>query len=138
MKILFFTDCFGGDISNDKDFKYLKQAFEDKGVKADFVMTTSPMDITLGNYDILAFDYGGIGFGSTGMAHSISKLIIRALEDFPNKLFIVWTSCTNEYLKSDCKKELGSFYNLLVREDLGDDKDLMDNVKKYCKERNGN
>jgi hypothetical protein len=121
MKILYFCDPIGtftGDTA-DQEVKYCKKwlknfIFENK--KFQFKSTFDSMAIINEQYDILIFDFGGLGIGCSGLVDSLSREILKLIEDRPNTLFVAWTSFTNEYLKDACEKELGDFPNLVCRD----------------------
>lgn len=120
MKILFFADPMGTSSETFKEEgnycrRYFKEhIFEDK--KFDFEITVNSLDIETKVYDILIFDFGGVGIGAPGLITSLSRQILKLIEDKPNTLFIAWTHFTNEYLKDECKKELGTYPNLISRD----------------------
>ena len=121
MKILYFCDPMGtftGDTA-DQEAKYCKKWLKDfifKNKKFTFQQTYNSCAIIDELYDILIFDFGGIGIGSTDLAYSLSREILKLIEDRPNTLFVAWTSFTNEYLKDACEKELGEYPNLINRD----------------------
>jgi hypothetical protein len=136
INILFFQDAIGtftGATAEEealevkqwlKDFIFGKKKFEYKS-------TFDSCDPGDKQYDILIFDFGGIGIGCTDLAYSLSREILRLIEEKPNTLFIAWTSFTNEYLQGECEKELGEYPNLYCR-DLND-KELAEKIKEWIK-----
>ena len=134
MKILFFNDPIGtyfGD-SPEEEANYCKEflqewVFENKKFK--FESTLSSMDLENKQYDILIFDFGGIGIGASGLVSSLSRQILHLIEDRPNTLFIAWTSFTSQFLEDECEKELGKYINLIHRD--MNTKEIVNNIKKW-------
>jgi hypothetical protein len=121
MKILYFCDPIGTFIGDtvEQEIKYCKKWLKDfifENKKFQFKSTFNSMDIINKQYDILIFDFGGLGIGCSGLVDSLSREILKLIEDRPNTLFVAWTSFTNEYLKDACEKELGDFPNLVCRD----------------------
>ncbi len=133
IKVLFFNDPMGSfDETPEEEAKDCKRffkelIFEDK--KFIFKSTISSMDIETEKYDILIFDFGGIGLGASDMVSSLSRQILHLIEDRSNTLFIAWTHFTNEFLKDECEKELGNYPNLIHR-DMNTE-ELVKNIKKW-------
>ena len=133
-KVLFFNDPIGtyfGDTAEEEAI-YCKEllqewVFEDK--KFIFESTMGSMDIETKKYDILIFDFGGIGMGASDTAYSFSRQILHLIEDRPNTLFIAWTAFTNKFLEEECEKELGSYPNLLYRDT--NIEELVKDIKKW-------
>jgi hypothetical protein len=121
IKILYFSDpmdTFCGD-TVEQEVKYCKKWLKDfifENKKFKFESTFDSLKIVEDRYDILIFDFGGIGFGCTDLAYSLSREILKLIEDRPNTLFVAWTYFTNDYLKGECEKELGDFPNLICRD----------------------
>jgi len=120
MKILYFGDPMGtGDESFEKESKYVKKYLKDfifNKNKFNFVATIDSTQPNEAAYDILIFDFGGIGLGCMDLVSSLSRMILKLIEEKPNTLFIAWTHFTNEYLKDECIKELGEYPNLICRD----------------------
>lgn len=134
MRVLFFNDPMGTIFghSAEEEAEYCKEVlqewiFEDK--KFIFESTMDSMDIETKKYDILIFDFGGIGIGASGMIASLSRQILKLIEDRPNTLFIAWTEFTNRFLEDECEKELGNYPNLLYRDT--NIEELVKNIKKW-------
>jgi hypothetical protein len=119
MKILYFGDPIGTiNETFEKESKYVKKYLKEfifGKVKFDFVSTIDSIQPSESQYDILIFDFGGIGLGCMDLVSSLSRMILKLIEDRPNTLFIAWTHFTNEYLKDECSKELGDYPNLICR-----------------------
>ena len=134
MKILYFCDPIGtftGDTA-DQEVKYCKKWLKDfifENKKFQFKSTFDSMAIRNEQYDILIFDFGGLGIGCSGLVDSLSREILKLIEDRPNTLFVAWTSFTNEYLKDACEKELGEYPNLVCRDT--DNEPLIKAIKKW-------
>jgi len=133
MKILYFGDPIGttGETFEQeatyvrrylKDFIFGKKKFE-------FEATIDSMMPNEFLYDILIFDFGGIGLGCMGLVESLSRMILKLIENKPNTLFIAWTHFTNEYLKNECEKELGNYPNLICKD--MDTEQFVDKIKKW-------
>ena len=122
MKILFFNDPMGtyfGD-NAEQEADYCKETLQEwvfGKKKFDFESTFNSLDLENKRYDMLIFDFGGIGIGAGGLVSSLSRQILKLIEDRPDTLFIAWTHFTNEFLKDECSKELGEYPNLINRED---------------------
>jgi hypothetical protein len=134
MKILFFNDPMGtyfGDSAKEEAIyckEFLQEwVFENKKFK--FESTMNSMDLETKKYDILIFDFGGIGIGASGLVSSLSRQILYLIENKSDTLFIAWTSFTNQYLQDECEKELGDYPNLIYR-DTKTEK-VVDNIKKW-------
>jgi hypothetical protein len=136
MKILYFGDPIGcgGDSFEDEALcvkRTLKGlVFENK--KFEFKATIGSMDLVEKQYDILIFDFGGMGIGCSGMVSSLSREILKLIEDRPNTLFVAWTSFTNDYLKDECVKELGDYPNLISYDN--ELEELIEKIKKWIKQ----
>jgi hypothetical protein len=134
MKILYFCDPIGtftGD-TVDQEIKYCKKWLKDfifENKKFQFKSTFDSMAIINEQYDILIFDFGGLGIGCSGLVTSLSREILKLIEERPNTLFVAWTSFTNEYLRDECEKELGDFPNLVCRDT--DNEPLIKAIKKW-------
>ncbi len=134
IRVLFFNDPMGtyfGDTA-EEEAVYCKEIlqeliFEDK--KFIFESTMGSMDIETKKYDILIFDFGGIGLGASGMVASLSRQILKLIENKPSTLFIAWTHFTNKFLKEECEKELGNYPNLFHRD--ANMEELSKNIKKW-------
>lgn len=109
-------------------FKY--HIFEKE--KFEFTLAEGPHEFDSLGYDILVFDFGGIGYGCSGFVDSLTRQLLKLIEDRPNTLFIAWTHFTNEFLKDACEEELGKFRNLISRE--YENEIVIKNVKKWLKE----
>lgn len=138
MKILYFADFIAGcGLTPQQEFENFKNILMENGVTADVIDCGAKyIDIEKAEYDICVFDYVGILPGASGLISSISRLIIKAIEDNPSKLFIAWTSFTNKFLRDEAEKELGNYPNFIVRElgTLNDqDKNICDKIKKWIK-----
>ena len=133
LKVLFFNDPMGSfDESPEEEAKDCKRFFKElifEKNKFKFESTISSLDIEEKKYDILVFDFGGIGLGASGMISSLSRQIFHLIENKHNTLFITWTHFTNEYLKDECEKELGNYPNLLHK-DINTE-ELVKNIKKW-------
>ena len=134
MKILYFCDPIGTFIGNtaDQEIKYCKKWLKDfifENKKFHFKSTFDSMAIINEQYDILIFDFGGLGIGCSGLVTSLSREILKLIEERPNTLFVAWTSFTNEYLKDECEKELGDFPNLVCRDT--DNEPLIKTIKSW-------
>lgn len=120
MKILYFADPMGtGNETFEQESKYVKRYLKEhifEKTKFDFISTIDSMLPNTTQYDILIFDFGGIGLGCMGLVSSLSRMILKLIEDRPNTLFVAWTTFTNEYLKDECNKELGTYHNLVCRD----------------------
>lgn len=120
MKILYFADPIGtGNETFEQESKYVKKYLKEhifEKIKFDFISTIDSMLPNTAQYDILIFDFGGIGLGCMGLVSSLSRMILNLIENRPNTLFIAWTTFTNEYLKDECNKELGVYPNLICRD----------------------
>ena len=132
-KVLFFNDPMGSfDESPEEEAKDCKRFFKElifEKNKFKFESTISSLDIEEKKYDILVFDFGGIGLGASGMISSLSRQIFHLIENKPNTLFIAWTHFTNEFLEEECEKELGNYPNLLHRDT--NTEELVKNIKKW-------
>jgi hypothetical protein len=135
MKILYFCDPIGtftGDTA-DQEVKYCKKWLKDfifENKKFQFKSTFDSMAIINERYDMLIFDFGGVGcMGASELAYSLSREILKLIEERPNTLFVAWTSFTNEYLKDECEKELGDFPNLIYRDT--DNEPVIKAIKKW-------
>lgn len=134
IKVLFFNDPVGtyfGDTAEEEAI-YCKEIlqeliFEDK--KFIFESTMGSMDIETKKYDILIFDFGGIGLGASGMVGSLSRQILKLIENKPSTLFIAWTEFTNRFLEDECEKELGNYPNLIHRDT--NTEQLVKDIKKW-------
>ena len=120
IRVLFFNDPMGtSDETPAEEAKYCKRWFKElvfEKKKFAFEYTTGSMDLETQKYDILVFDFGGIGMGAGGLIDSLSRQILKLIEDKPNTLFIAWSHFTNIYLKDECEKELGQYHNLFNRD----------------------
>jgi hypothetical protein len=120
MKILYFGDPMGaGEETFEQEAEEIKRYLKEfifGNKKFDFEATVDSTKPNESLYDILIFDFGGIGLGCMGLVESLSRMILKLIEDKPNTLFIAWTFFTNEYLKNECEKELGDYSNLIVRD----------------------
>ena len=136
IKILYFSDWMGCEEETPKieaihtklwfkTFIFGKEKFEFKHIE-------SPSDFSEVGYDILVFDYGGIGLGCMGLVDSMTREILRLIEERPNTLYVCWTHFTHEYLKSESQKELGEYPNLITRE--LDNKSVIKQIKKWLKD----
>lgn len=139
IRVLFFNDPMGTIFGHNakEEAMHCKEVlqewvFEDK--EFIFESTMGSMDIETKKYDILIFDFGGIGLGAGGMVTSLSRQILHLIEDRPNTLFIAWTEFTNRFLEEECKKELGSYPNLLYRD--MDIEELVKDIKKWISNEN--
>lgn len=135
MKILYFGDPIGTGIDDfDKEAKevkrYLKELIFGKK-KFDFEATIDSTKPNESLYDILIFDFGGIGLGCMGLVESLSRMILKLIEERPNTLFIAWTHFTNEYLKNECTKELGDYPNLICKD--MNNKEIVKKTKEWIK-----
>lgn len=116
IKILFFADPIGTmDRTLEEEAAYCEKTLKTHGIESDFNMTCNSMDIVNGMYDILIFDYGGILPGASGLIASLSRGIIKVIEEFPNKLFVAWTVMTHDFLEEECEKEIGEYPNFIVK-----------------------
>lgn len=135
MKILYFADPMGtGEENFEKEVKHVKKYLKDfifGKNKFDFEATVDSMKPSETQYDILIFDFGGIGLGCMDLVASLSRMILKLIEDRPNTLFIAWTHFTNEYLKDECQKELGDYPNLICR-DMNNE-EIVKNIKEWIK-----
>ena len=120
MKILYFGDPIGcGNEDFDAESKYVKKYLKDfifGKTKFAFIGTIDSMQPSEASYDILIFDFGGIGLSCSGLVSSLSRMILKLIEEKPNTLFVAWTAFTNDYLKDECEKELGDYPNLICRD----------------------
>lgn len=120
IKVLFFNDPMGSlDETPEQESKYCKRWFKElifEKKKFIFESTMGSMDLETKKYDILVFDFGGIGIGASDTAYSFSRQILHLIEDRPNTLFIAWTAFTNKFLEEECEKELGKYHNLFNRD----------------------
>jgi hypothetical protein len=136
MKILYFGDPIGcGNEDFEAESKYVKKYLKDfifGKTKFDYVGTVDSMQPNETSYDILIFDFGGIGLGCSGLVSSLSRMILKLIEDRPNTLFVAWTTFTNDYLKDECEKELGDYPNLICR-DMNNE-EVIKGIKKWIKE----
>lgn len=120
MKILYFGDpiaSIGQTFAEEAKYvkRYLKEfVFGTKKFK--FVSTIDSLQPRNSIYDILIFDFGGIGLGASDTALSFSRYFLKLIEERPNTLFVAWTSFTTMYLKEECEKELGKYPNLICRD----------------------
>ncbi len=120
------------DESPEEETKDCKRFFKElifENKKFIFESTMGSMDIETKKYDILIFDFGGIGLGAGGMISSLSRQILHLIEDRPNTLFIAWTHFTNRFLQDECEKELGNYPNLFHRDT--NTEELVKNIKKW-------
>jgi hypothetical protein len=135
MKVLYFGDPIGvGDSDFDKEAKEVKKYLKDfifGKNKFDFIATIDSMKPSEEIYDILIFDFGGIGLGCMDLVSSLSRMILKLIEERPNTLFIAWTFFTNEYLKEECQKELGDYFNLISRS--MNNEEVINKIKKWIK-----
>ena len=120
MKILYFCDPIGNmNDSFKKEAREVKKYLKDfifEECKFEFVSTIDSMKPSDSLYDILIFDFGGIGLGCMDLVSSLSRMILKLIEDRPNTLFVAWTHFTNKYLKDACIKELGDYPNLICKD----------------------
>ena len=135
LDILYFGDPIGcgGDTFDDEALcvkRTLKGLVFDKQ-KFNFVSTVNSMDLIEKKYDILIFDFGGIGLGCSGLVSSLSREILKLIEDRPDTLFVAWTTFTNDYLKDECQKELGEYPNLISYDN--ELEELIKKIKKWIK-----
>lgn len=134
LKILYFGDAMGscsGELKNEiLDVKRWLKVYIFNGKSFKFSFTENPCNFDGLGYDIFIFDYGGIGFGASGLTSSLSRQILGLIKERPNTLYICWTHFTNEFLKDECDGELGVYPNLICR----DDKDnCIKDIKKWLK-----
>lgn len=118
IKILYFNDCLGTScgMNAEQEADYLKHFLGEilfEGVKFSFKNTHNLLDAFNENYDIMFFDFGGIGIGASDTAYSFARGIFTLLKDNPNRLFVSWSAFTNNYLEEECEKELGTHCNLI-------------------------
>lgn len=135
MNILFFSDPIGSlSETPEQEGKYCKRWFKElifEKKKFTFESTIGSMDLETKAYDILVFDFGGIGMGASGLISSLSRQILKLIENKPDVLFIAWSVFTNEYLKDECEKELGDHHNLLNRDVNAEE--LSNKIKEWVK-----
>ncbi len=134
MKILFFADPMGsltGDETVEDEAKYCKDLLLEHGAitkKDVFETTIDSMKPEEDTYDVLIFDFGGLGFGATGMIDSLSMQLLHLIENRPGTLFVAWTTFTNQFLQDACEKELGKFNNLIAR-NMMDSKSVIEKIR---------
>ena len=136
MKILYFADPMGtGQETFEEESKYVKKYLKEfifGKTKFEFISTINSIEPNELQYDILIFDFGGIGLGCMDLVSSLSRMILKLIEERPNTLFIAWTHFTNEYLKDECSKELGDYPNLICR-DINNE-EVINKIKKWIKQ----
>lgn len=121
-RVIYFADPIGSLVNGpsfEEEGKECRRIFKRLVFGKDkfsFLVTCDSLKIVEEKYDILIFDFGGIGLGATDLARSLAREILKLIEDRPNTLFIAWTYFTNEYLEQECEKELGIFPNLFIRD----------------------
>ena len=131
-RILFYYDFLGGGLENkaeeSRDVKILKSSLKAGGLdlnKFQIISTIHPEEIRSRIYDVCIFDFGGLTCGGmSGLVGSITRLLIKAIQDCPGRLFIAWTSFTSTALEENIEEELGSYNNLLCIETKFHIKDL--------------
>jgi hypothetical protein len=120
MKVLYFGDPIGcGNDNFEKEAKYVKKWLKDfifEKEKFQFIATMDSCKIADEQCDIFIFDFGGIGLGCGDLVSSLSRHILKQIEERPSTLFVAWTSFTNDYLRDECSKELGDYPNLISRD----------------------
>lgn len=135
MRILYFADPMGvGNETFEEESAYVKRYLKEfifGKTKFDFFSTCDSMQPSEAQYDILIFDFGGIGLGCMDLVTSLSRMILKLIENKPNTLFIAWTHFTNEYLKDECAKELGDYPNLICR-DMNNE-EVVKQIKRWIK-----
>lgn len=135
MKVLYFSDPIGTITTTfEEEAKEVEQYLKDfifGKKKFDFVATIDSCKPNETLYDIFIFDFGGIGLGCMDLVSSLSRMILKLIEDRPNTLFVAWTHFTNEYLKDECEQELGQFPNLICR-DMNNE-DIIKKIKEWIK-----
>jgi hypothetical protein len=138
IRILFWSDGMGccGE-STEKEAKYAEYwfrelVFDGEKKKFTFKIAEGPMSFEENNYDVLVFDFGGIGLGCGGLIDSLSYQLLTLIKDRPSTLFIAWSTFTNRYLEEACEEELGKFPNLItVNESV---EETVAKTKKWFKE----
>ena len=133
MNVLFFNDPVGTYFGEtpEEEAESCREILEElvfENKKFQFESTMNPMDLENKKYDILLFDFGGMGMGASGMVASLSRQILKLIEDRPNTLFVAWSSFTTRFLEDECEDELGKHVNLIHR-----DVDTEQTIKKINK-----
>jgi hypothetical protein len=99
-KTLIFVDYANAE----EDKKYIKRVLdlieEGEDIKIDYDLIDVPPD-KIDKYDYIFFDYGGIGLGASGLIDSLNRLFRKWVDDFPNKIFVIFSAMGLYYWEDD-------------------------------------
>lgn len=93
-------------MGEENEFETLKTHFtdllRDGGVKDKLLFKSIfPNGLCAENFQIAIIDYGGLTFGVSGLQMDYSRTVVKAIEEKPNCLFVLWTALTTGMIESD-------------------------------------
>jgi hypothetical protein len=115
IKMVYFSD-FEGD--HDQELDLIQERCEDVlGFKPNIMHTTRPpffKDSGHEDFDVLFFDYGGIGTVGHSMFDHMSRALLEDAENHPSKVYIIVSTFTWDYMKEARKEFQDKLHNVFV------------------------